>query len=485
LDIVAGMETQVARKAVDQFNAPKRTLGDLDAEAAAKVIAAAADVALVIDAKGIVKDVAFSGKDLTGHGFEKWLGLHWVDTVTIESRAKIEELLSEARDKKPVRARQVNHPSPTGTDVPIRYSAVQVAANGRVVVVGRDLRSMSALQQRLVDVQQSMEREYARLRHAETRYRLLFQIASEAVLIIDAGQEKIVDANPAATQLLTKAGKKLNGREFSEIFDTDGARAVQAHLAAVRSSGRAEPVMANLTGTKSPIEVSASLFRQETTAHFLVRLMPGAQGAGAMAPAKSNLFDVVEKLPDGFVVTDLELKVLTANTAFLELTQVATMEQVRGESLSRWLGRQGVDINVMMTNLREHGAVKNFASVMRGEFGTTEDVELSAVAVMNGEHPCIGFTIRNVGMRPESKLNGQRALPRSVEQLTGLVGRVSLKELVRESTDMIERLCIEAALELTGDNRASAAEILGLSRQGLYSKLRRYGLGDLEHDGEA
>jgi DNA-binding NtrC family response regulator len=71
-----------------------------------------------------------------------------------------------------------------------------------------------------------------------------------------------------------------------------------------------------------------------------------------------------------------------------------------------------------------------------------------------------------------------------VEQLTELVGRVPLKELVRESTDMIERLCIEAALELTDDNRASAAEMLGLSRQGLYSKLRRHGMGDLDERGE-
>jgi len=44
---------------------------------------------------------------------------------------------------------------------------------------------------------------------------------------------------------------------------------------------------------------------------------------------------------------------------------------------------------------------------------------------------------------------------------------------------MIEKLCIEAALEITGDNRASAADILGLSRQSLYAKLRRYGLGEL------
>ena len=47
---------------------------------------------------------------------------------------------------------------------------------------------------------------------------------------------------------------------------------------------------------------------------------------------------------------------------------------------------------------------------------------------------------------------------------------------------MIEKLCIEAALKLTDDNRASAAEMLGLSRQSLYAKLRRYGLGDLDVD---
>jgi DNA-binding NtrC family response regulator len=89
---------------------------------------------------------------------------------------------------------------------------------------------------------------------------------------------------------------------------------------------------------------------------------------------------------------------------------------------------------------------------------------------------------RAQGQQQQSGGDGRSAgeLPRSVEQLTDLVGRVPLKEIVRETTDVVERLCIEAALELTGDNRASAAEMLGLSRQSLYVKLRRYGLGDLE-----
>jgi DNA-binding NtrC family response regulator len=68
---------------------------------------------------------------------------------------------------------------------------------------------------------------------------------------------------------------------------------------------------------------------------------------------------------------------------------------------------------------------------------------------------------------------------RNAEQLAELVGRVALKDLVRETTEITEKLCIEAALKLTGDNRAAAAQMLGLSRQSLYGKLRRYNIGDL------
>ena len=70
------------------------------------------------------------------------------------------------------------------------YSAINIGRDDRFVVVGRDLRPLAAMQQRLINAQQSMERDYVRLRHAETRYRLLFQVSSEAVMIVDAVQQR-------------------------------------------------------------------------------------------------------------------------------------------------------------------------------------------------------------------------------------------------------------------------------------------------------
>jgi transcriptional regulator PpsR len=469
---------------VDQFRAPKRTLGDVDAEAAAKLVTAASDIALVLDSKGVIRDVSFGSDELAREGYEDWLGRRWIETVTVESRPKIEELLRDAGLATVPRWRQVNHPSSRGADVPVRYSAVQVGDNGRIVAIGRDLRVIATLQQRLVDAQQTVEREYSRLRHAETRYRLLFHISSEGVVVVDAGSLRIVEANPAADKVIGKLGKKTASRAFFDLFDTTSAKRVRNHLESVRTNGRSAEIRARLADSKQDVVLAAVLFRHDSSSHYLIRLTPAAVGSTMAANSRSSLLDVVEKLPDGFVVTDLDRRILMANGAFLELAQMGTVEQVKGEPIERWLGRHAVDVNVLVGSLKERGAIRGFSTIVRGEYGSAETVEVSAAAVTDADVPCLGFAIRNVVRRSNTMVNGRRSLPPSVEQLTGLVGQVSLKQLVRESTDMIERLCIEAALELTGDNRASAAEMLGLSRQGLYSKLRRYGLGELDAEND-
>jgi DNA-binding NtrC family response regulator len=58
------------------------------------------------------------------------------------------------------------------------------------------------------------------------------------------------------------------------------------------------------------------------------------------------------------------------------------------------------------------------------------------------------------------------------------VGNMPLRDIVAGMTDAVEKDCVEAALVLTQNNRVAAAEMLGLSRQSLYVKLRKFGLLD-------
>jgi transcriptional regulator PpsR len=466
---------------VKTFKAPRKALTGLDAETVAGLVVASTDIALIVDRRGVIRDIAIPNPELLDELDAGWIGKSLIDTVTEDSRPKVELLFSD-RAAGEVRARQVNHPLRDGRTVPIVYALSPLDEEGRCLAQGRDLRAVAALQQRLIEAEQALERDYTKLRLAETRYRLLLQSIGDAVLTVDTGSQKVVEINPAAARLFGEDGKRLTGRTFDEFFSAQTGRLVGEWLSGLRTSGRAEPLRVRPPNAKRDYRLNGVLFRHDNASHALLRLEPLGEmpALGSVPLGPGTLAEVALQLPDAIVVTTPDGRIVTNNRAFLDLAQLATDEQARNETLEKWLGRPGVDLGVLVANLKQHGSVRLFATTMRGEYGAVTDVEISAVAINEGAQACLGFSIRNVDRRRPSEIRPGRELPRSVEQLTELVGRVSLKELVRETTDVIERLCIEAALELTRDNRASAAEMLGLSRQSLYVKLRRYGLGDLD-----
>lgn len=462
------------------FQSPQRYLKDFTTEGTASLIAHSSDVSLIIDKRGIVRDVACTGDDGMDRVVSSWIGQAWIDTVTVESRPKIEALLESKNGSSNILWRQVNHPTPDAVDLPVIYKAIHSNKSSRIVAVGRDLRVMSRLQQRLLDVQHSLQQDYARMHQAESRYRMLFNMAAEAILIVDAETRKIVEANPAAGRILDRAPNKLVNRTFPRGFSDNSTDAIDAMLLKVRAAGKAEPVAVATSNGKHRFKLYASLIRRETGPFFLIRMgTPNDNGD----EVEHKVLDVVSKCPDAFVVTDVGGRILTANQSFLDLCQAATELQVLNQPLDNWLGRTGVDITLILRTLQERGQVTQFLTTLNPDFGPSINVDLSAVSAIETDDPCFGFVIRRqFQRRAVEESSPDRLLPRSVEEMTELVGRVPLKDLVREATDIIEKMCIEAALKLTGDSRASAAEMLGLSRQSLYVKLRRYGLGDASAD---
>jgi transcriptional regulator PpsR len=130
--------------------------------------------------------------------------------------------------------------------------------------------------------------------------------------------------------------------------------------------------------------------------------------------------------------------------------------------------------------------VAAFPTALRGEIGIEHEVEIAATRLDAGATPALAFAIRDIGRRMEGGERNAARLGRSPTELTELVGRVPMKDIVAETAEVIEQLCIETALQMTHNNRALAAQFLGLSRQSLYVKLRRYGLGgaDAANDGD-
>lgn len=431
------------------------------------------DFMLAIDHDGIIRDIAVHVRD---HSFaHHWVGKKWIETVTVESQPKITQLLGPANA--PVNAwRQVNH-SHEGDDVPVNYTVIAPKNGGWKIAIGRDLRSVSVLQQRLLKTQQSMERDYLHLRQTETRYRLLFDNISYPVLICDATTLDIQQANRACHALVNAAPGSLEGKNLLNLLSGEYRDEIIAYIGAVTVNSQTPPVNARLAGRSGFVKIAASAFRQSGKQYWLVNIDDGLHEV----PSKQSdqyVLDVVEKMPDAFVLADEKQSIIVANRAFAELVQAGSVEQLLGVSLNRFIGRPDVDVGLLKKQLKDHQNVRNFSSIVNDLNGGEEPVEISAIMIER-EQPLFGYSVRSIGRRERDLPQSRTDFPRSVEQLTELVGRKTLKEIVRESTDLIERMCIEAALVHTADNRASAAEILGLSRQSLYSKLHRHGLGNL------
>lgn len=471
------------------FKAPRKALSGLSAETVASLVTAAADFALILDRRGVIRDIAIASEDLAGEIGDQWLGRPLLEIVTVDSRSKVTRLLEAAVDSaQPGAGRQINHPLSGGRTLPVQYHVQPLDEEGRMLALGRDLRALAEMQQQLVAVEQSLERDYSRLRSAETRYRLLLQSTTEAFVVVDIMTQKITEMNAAAADVFRLDAGKAVGRLLPDLWDESTGRAVNEWLLGLQTTGRARELRLKLSAGKSSARrdcrLYGALFRQESASSALIRIQ-FAESARTTASSsevfkENDVKDLFGQLPDALVVLNSSGEISFVNRSFLELAELGSEEQARGESLDRWLGRPGVDLGVLLANLRQHGVVRSFATTLRGELGASTEIEISAAQLGEGAKAHLGVSIRNVERRRVGDTRAGRQLPRSVEQLTELVGRVSLKELVRETTDVIERLCIEAALELTQDNRASAAEMLGLSRQSLYVKLRRYGLGELD-----
>ncbi|MEM1190201.1 MAG: transcriptional regulator PpsR [Pseudomonadota bacterium] len=441
----------------------------------AALVEGVADIALRIGEDGEIVDASAWGAELPQDITSQLSGRAFLDTLAVADATYLHEAMAAARSGDAQRIDVVHLLAEGSLELPVQYQLMGGEHQG-LVAVGIDLRPVASLRQQLVNAQQALEQDYWRLRNVETRYRRLFDMVVDGVLVLDALSSRVLEINPRGNELLDAGEKGIVGKVFPRGFDDDASRALQDLLGDIRTVGRGQLHGLLLADGETSVDVAASFLRQGGEERFLLRI--GTRSAAATGSAGGvYLQEVLRNAPDAVVLTDDDGRIVAANRAFLELAQLVAEDQAIGHLADRWLGRSGVDLSVLLANVREKDSVKLFSSTLLPHAGSPAQVEISACRLHEPEGPSFALFIRDIERRIASEHPVTSKLPGSIEQVTKRVGRVPLKELVRESTDLIEALCIETALEVTQDNRASAAELLGLSRQSLYAKLRRFNIG--------
>src|SRR5271165_98629 len=157
------------------------------------------DVTLLLDMDGVIREANFSSS-MPEAGAAAWLGRPWVDTVV--GGDKVRRMIDDAVKSGVSAFRQITQRFPSGLELPMEYTTLLLGGRAGLMAIGKNLQAVAELQSRLIDAQQTMERDYWKLREVETRYRLLFETSNEAVVLVRESNLRILEANPAALEAL-------------------------------------------------------------------------------------------------------------------------------------------------------------------------------------------------------------------------------------------------------------------------------------------
>ncbi|MEO0542385.1 MAG: transcriptional regulator PpsR [Pseudomonadota bacterium] len=471
------MEQKIVRPLHKPFSETNKMFAKLDAKAVNALAAIGADITLILTGQGDIVDVAYADETLDRYNLNDWIGRKWSSVVTSECLDKIEGLLDENAQNGTTRKRQVNHPADGLPDLPVEYSLISVEGLPYKVAVGDDLRRLSQLQQQLVKVQVELEAEYRRIREAEGRYRTIFHKSELPIIIVDGETNSVVDLNLSATNFMRLAAAKIIGKNIQNTVHRDSRAQLAEAINAARHGGSRQHTNLLLNDNLA-VQVTLEPYRENGRSNVMITL----QSADSNKDQSLQSVDAIalDSFPEALVIINRDGAIVSPNERFLDLIHMMNRSLIIDRNLNTWLGASAVDLQVLLSRVKDEGQVRQFSTVVRDEIGTTTPVFVSAARYEGDDK--IGVVITENQRREKQFPVPSPSADDGNSDFSQLVGRVPLKELIREAADVIEKMCIEAALRQTENNRASAADMLGLSRQSLYIKLKRHNLEDFDAD---
>lgn len=450
----------------------------IEPEYLTNILAASCDLAFVVSSSGKVLSLLVDSQKHDHPPINHWAGKPMQSYLTSESIAKFEQALkSVAEFGHVLRPVELNHTDRNDWQYPVRYSFHIVGPDSSVLMLGHDLRLVAETQEQLIQAQFALERGYEERREFDARYRMLMASTRDAFVFVSASDGRIRDLNGAAASLLGSERDDLIGAPIAQEFKHRRRGEFVDTLLGLAVSDFENEVRAQTVRGRREVSITPTVFRAAGERLIICRLQPENDESRTDDQLRDSLAALFQKSTDAIVLCDTRGIVQDVNEAFLEIADVANLAEVKSRSLGDFLQRGQIDLSVMLENAMRSGHMRVYATKLANDFGPRAAVEISVVYINDRDRPMVGFIIRDASraeaVRTSSKAANQNNPNHNVAEL---VGSAPLKEIVAETNEVIERMCIETAVELTRNNRAAAAEMLGLSRQSLYVKLRKYGL---------
>ncbi|MEP3784667.1 transcriptional regulator PpsR [Ascidiaceihabitans sp.] len=449
----------------------------IEPEFLGSIIGAASDIALVVSAEGMVLSVVLNSSEASFGDLSHWEGRSVLDFLTEESITKFRAAhTSYLAGDVPQKSLELNHIDAGAWQYPVRYTFHRFGQENAALLLGRDLRPIAETQQQLVQAQIALEQGYEARREFDARYRVVMGQTSDAIVFVAAQSGRIEDANAGAAALFGVKLDALVGSGLSSLVTEPSAGATLEALMTATLGDDQSDVVVPSKRAQSQLRLRPTIFRSGGQRMLMCQVSDVDAAAPTPNTAALQAAALFRKSTDAIVFTDAKGVIASVNEGFLDLIGAAHLADVVGKSMADFFARGQIDLGVLKDASERASPMRMYATKLRNELGGTTPVEISATRLEDEDVVGFGMILRDATRADTVRGGAGTGVGAADRNVVDLVGSASLKDIVAETTDVVEKMCIEAAVALTKNNRVAAAEMLGLSRQSLYVKLRKYDL---------
>jgi diguanylate cyclase (GGDEF)-like protein/PAS domain S-box-containing protein len=163
------------------------------------------------------------------------------------------------------------------------------------------------------------------IRGTEERYRLLFDSAADAIVMVDENTGRILDANRTASAWTGRESDELVGDSFANLFAPGSARLVGTSVVST---------LQGVYGQAKPVETHSSLatWGAQSVRQAIIR---DISERIAMEQERRIAAEALASVAEGVIIADAERKAVAVNTAYTRLTgyTLQTLQHVRFDDM--------------------------------------------------------------------------------------------------------------------------------------------------------
>ena len=275
------------------------------------------------------------------------------------------------------------------------------------------------------------------IRGSENRYRLLFDSAADAIVMVDEVNGNILDANVTAGAWTGRSPQELIGQDFATLFaDARAPDGMRAQMAVLRG----------VHGQQRPVEVHSSLASWSGRAVRQTIIRDTSERL-AMEQERRVAAEALASIAEGVIIADADRRVMTVNAAHVGITgyTAAMMHGRRFDEMRRQPDGKPLPETIWRTLDGGGNWQGEVLSQRRDGISYPEMLSISAIRGERGqiEHYVAVFTNISATKANQRRLEHMAAH----DPLTGLINRAEFeRECARAITVAAHERCAVAVL---------------------------------------